>query len=53
MLESHQDAAKCFICRKIFTQKLAKDKNHQKVIFTGKYRGNEDITTASSKTKIY
>ena len=42
-LKSHQDAIQCYICRNKFTQKLAKDKNHQKVRdhchFIGKYRG--------------
>ena len=42
-LKSHQDASKCYICRKKFTQKLAKDKNHQKIwehcYFTGRCRG--------------
>ena len=27
-LNSHQDATKYYICRKIFTHKVAKDKNH-------------------------
>ena len=30
-LKSHQDATQCFICRKKFTKRLAKDKNHRKV----------------------
>ena len=42
-LKSNQDSTVCYICRKKFTQKLAKDKNHRKVRhhghFTGKYRG--------------
>ena len=27
-LRPHQDATECYICRKKFTRKLAKDKNH-------------------------
>ena len=42
-LKAHQDATQCYICRKKFTQKLAKDKIHRKgrdhCYFTGKYRG--------------
>ena len=42
-LNSHQNATKCYICRKKFTHKVAKDKNHQKLRghchFAGKYRG--------------
>ena len=41
-LKSNQDSTLCYIYRKKFTQKLAKDKNHRKVRdhchFTGKYR---------------
>ena len=40
---SHQDSTVCYICKKKFTQKLAKGKNYRKVRdhcrFTGKYRG--------------
>ena len=42
-LKLHQDASECYICRKIFIKKFAKDKTHRKVgdhcHFTGKYRG--------------
>ena len=42
-LKSHEVAAKCYIFRKIFTKKFAKDKNHQKIRdychYTHKYRG--------------
>ena len=42
-LKLHQDATECYIKRKNFTGKFAKDKNHQKVEdhchFTGRYRG--------------
>ena len=30
-LKSHQDSIVCYICRKKLTQKVAKDKNHQKI----------------------
>ena len=42
-LKSYQDAIQCYICRKHFSQKLEKDKCHQKVRdhchLNGKYRG--------------
>ena len=41
-LKLHEDATQCYIFRKKFTQKLAKDKNHQKIRdhghLSGKYR---------------
>ena len=41
-LKSHQDAKVCYICRKMILQKLAKNKNYQKVRdhchYAGKYR---------------
>ena len=41
-LKLYQDSIVCYFCRKEFTQKLAKDKNHRKVryccYFIGKYR---------------
>ena len=40
---SHQDSTVCYICKRKFTQKLAKNKNYCEVknhcSFTGKYRG--------------
>ena len=36
-LKSHQDSTVCYICRKEFTEKLAKDKSHQKVRDRCKY----------------
>ena len=42
-LKLHQDAAKCYICGKLFLKKFANDKNYRKgsedYHFTGKYRG--------------
>ena len=41
-LKSHQDATRCYICRKRFSKQFAKYKNYWKVRdhchFTGKYR---------------
>ena len=42
-LKSHQNTPECYICKKRFIKKFAKDKNHHKVRdhchHTGKYRG--------------
>ena len=42
-LKSQEDAKVCYICQKIFSKKLARDKNHCEVRdywhYTGKYRG--------------
>ena len=45
-LKSHQDAKVCYICGKIILQKLAKNKNYQKIRdychYAGKYKSAID-----------